>query len=380
MAWNEPGKGRDPWGGNGGGRGEGPNPPDLDEMVRNMQRKLGGMFGGGGGGRRSGESGGIFGVIGLIVIAFLAFEMIHIIQPAERGIVLRFGAHVATLTPGPAIRLPRPFERVIKVDIDEVSQFSHKALMLTQDENIVDVELAVQYRRGDAALYLFNVVGPEATLGQAAESAVREIAGKTTMDFILGAGRAEVAQATQVLLQQVLDQYNSGIVVLSVNLVDAQPPEPVQAAFADAIKAREDQERIINEAQAYANDVLPRARGAAARLMEEANAYRESAIARAEGEADRFRQILTEYERAPIVTRERLYIEAVEGVLAGSTKVIVDLDGSGNLMYLPLDQLIQGAASAVASPEFNPASGARQPAQPTTDPRSREAARARRAP
>jgi len=345
MAWNEPGKGRDPWGSPQRGRGDGPNPPDLDEMVRNMQRKFGSLFGGG-----RGEGGGVLGIVGLVLVAFLAVEMVHIVQPAQRGVVLRFGAHVATLNPGPAIRLPRPFERVIKVDIEEVSQFSHKALMLTQDENIVDVELAVQYRRSDAAAYLFNVLNPDATLGQAAESAVREVAGKTTMDVILGEGRSEVAEATRALLQNTLNQYESGIDVLSVNLVDAQPPEPVQAAFADAIKSREDQERIINEAQAYANDVLPRARGAAARLMEEANAYRESTIARADGEADRFLQILAEYERAPAVTRERLYIEAVEGVLAGSNKVIV---GNGMDAFVFDAKLGAGKAGQASGEAFS---------------------------
>ena len=345
MAWNEPGKGRDPWGGgdNGSGRGDG----DVDKVVRDLQRKLSGMFGGGG---RGNENGSLFTVVALAAVALLAWEMVHIVQPGERGVVLRFGAHVATLEPGPAIRMPRPFERVIKVNIEQVSQYSHNALMLTQDENIVDVELAVQYRRGDAAAFLFNVVEPDMTLGQAAESAIREVAGKTTMDLILGEGRSEVARATQELLQQTLDQYQAGITVLSVNLVDAQPPEQVQAAFADAIMAREDQVRIINEAEAYANDVIPRARGAAARQIEEANAYRESVIARARGEADRFVRVLTEYERAPVVTRERMYIEAIEDVLAGSHKVIVDIEGNGNLMVLPLDQLMQRAADSVAPP------------------------------
>lgn len=348
MSWNEPGKGKDPWGGRGGNGSGGQGPENLDEMVRRMQRKLGGLFGGGGPG------GGIFGslgIIGLVLLGILAWETIHIINPGENGVVLRFGQHVATLEPGPAIRFPRPIERVYKVDVEEVKQFSHKALMLTEDENIVDVELAVQFRRTDAPTYLFNVVEPEQTLGEAAESAIREVAGKNTMDFILGAGRAEVAQSTQVLLQDVLDSYNSGLTVLAVNLVDAQPPEPVQPAFADAIKAREDQERIINQAQAYANDVIPRARGAAARQLEEANAYLEGTVARAEGEAARFTQLLTEYELAPVVTRQRLYLETVESVLEKNHKVIIDTSDSGNLLYLPLDQLMQGAA---AFPQIRP--------------------------
>ncbi len=368
MAWNEPGKGRDPWGG-----GNGSEPPDLDEMMRRMQRRFSGLFGGGGRG-----DGGVMGLVGIVLLALLAYEMVHIIGPSERGVVLRFGAHVATLEPGPAVRMPRPIERVLRVNVEEVEQFSHKALMLTQDENIIDVELGVQYRRTDAPAFLFNVVDPDRTLGQAAESAVREIAGKTTMDYILGAGRAEVAASTQVLLQSTLDQYQAGISVLAVNLVDAQPPEQVQPAFEDAIKSREDQERLINEAQAYANDVLPRARGAAARVLEEANAYRESMIARAEGETARFLQILTEYEEAPRVTRERLYIETIESVLASSNKVLIDIDGGGNLMYLPLDQLMKGAGAAI--PQIESQRGSQSTPSSGSDERSRQNARDRGAP
>ncbi len=367
MAWNEPGKGRDPWGG-----GNGSQPPDIDEIMRKMQRRFGGMFGGG-------DGSGLFGLIGLIVVALLAYEMFHVIGPSERGVVLRFGQHVTTLEPGPALRFPRPIERVLRVNVEEVEQFAHKALMLTQDENIIDVELGVQYRRTSAADFLFNVIDPDRTLGQAAESAVREIAGKTTMDFVLGAGRAEVAASTQALLQSTLDQYQAGITVLAVNLVDAQPPEPVQAAFEDAIKSREDQERLINEAQAYANDVLPRARGAAARVMEEANAYRESTIARATGETSRFLQILTEYERAPAVTRERLYIEAIEAVLASSNKVLIDIDGAGNLMYLPLDQLLKG--TGVTPPLTEAQRDTRSPGSAgSSGDRGRDDGRGRRAP
>ena len=371
MSWNEPGKGRDPWGGR-----DGQNTPDLDEMVRSMQRKLGGLFGGRrGGGGGGGEGAGTFGIVLVVVVALLAFEMVHIIEAGQRGIVLRFGAHVATLEPGPAVRLPRPFERVIRVDVEEVSQYTNKALMLTQDENIVDIELGVQYRRRNAPAYVFNIVDPEGTLAAAAESAVREVAGKTTMDFILGSGRAEVAAETAKLLQSTLDAYESGIDVIAVNLVDAQPPEPVQSAFEDAIRAREDQERIINEAQAYANDVLPRARGAAARQLEEANAYREGTVARAQGEANRFLQVLAEYERAPSVTRERLYIETIEAVLGASSKVLIDTDNSGNLMYLPLDQLMRGDIRPTPVPSDGAPARTTQP--PPSTPRSRDDDRSR---
>ena len=334
MSWNEPGKGRDPWGGR-----DGQNAPDLAELVRSMQRKLSGLFGGGrrGGGTGGSEGAGTVVIVLIVIVALLAFEMVHIIEAGQRGIVLRFGEHVATLEPGPAVRLPRPIERVIRVDVEEVEQFTHKAL--------------------------------------AAESAVREVAGKTTMDFILGSGRAEVAAQTAKLLQSTLDSYQSGIDVIAVNLVDAQPPEAVQSAFEDAIRAREDQERIINEAQAYANDVLPRARGAAARQIEEANAYREGTVARAQGEANRFLQILAEYERAPSVTRERLYLETIEAVLGASSKVLIDTDNSGNLMYLPLDQLMRGDIRPVPVPSDGAPSRNTQP--PPSTPRTRDDDRSR---
>lgn len=342
MAWNDPGGNgsKDPW----GNRNSDSGPPDLDEVVRKMQDKLGGIFGSGGGrgGRGAVPGGGSPLVwVGLAVglAAFILWEIAHIIQPAERGVVLRFGQYVDTLEPGLNIRLPRPIEYVEVVDIDQIRSVSHKALMLTRDENIVDVELAVQYRIKDVKDYQFNVDGPDATLRLATESAIREVIGKNDMDFVLTEGRAETGIMVKDLLQAMLDQYRAGLQVTSVNMQPAKPPEPVKSAFDEAIKAREDEQRLINEAQAYRNEVLPKARGRAARMREEAAAYKDRVVAEAEGDASRFVQLLGAYQRAPGVTRERLYLETVEAVLGNTTKVLLDAKSGSNLLLLPLDKL-----------------------------------------
>jgi membrane protease subunit HflK len=220
-----------------------------------------------------------------------------------------------------------------------------ESLMLTQDENIIDIKFAIQYRIKDVRDYKFNVNNPDETLHQATESAVREIIGKSKMDFVLTEGRSEVVNRAKDLIQDVIDRYGSGLQVTSVNMQDAQPPEQVQAAFSDAVKAREDEVRLKNEAEAYANDVLPKARGRAARMMEEANAYKEQVIAQAEGEASRFTQVLAQYKKAPQVTRQRLYLDAIEEVMTNSTKVLVDVGDGNNLLYLPLDKMMQQAAA-----------------------------------
>lgn len=363
MAWNEPGGGKDPWGGRGGDQG----PPDLDEIVRKMQDKVGGLFGGrkgGGGGARGGAGGGRF-ALGLIVaaavIAWLAFG-IYIVEEGKRGVVLRFGQFSEITMPGPHWHIPFPIEQAQIVDVGqrrfvEVGYRSgaggsgqvsvpREALMLTRDENIVDIRIAVQYQVKDPREYLFNVRDPDITLKQATESAIREVIGKSNMDFVLTEGRTEVAMQTKGLIQGILDQYQAGILITTVNLQDAQPPEEVQGSFADAIKAREDEVRQKNEAEAYANDIIPRARGAAARVLEEANGYKLSVIARAEGESSRFDQLLTEYTEAPEVTRKRLYLDTMQRVMANSGKVTVDVSKGNNLLYLPLDQMLQGAAAA----------------------------------
>lgn len=363
MAWNEPGGGdKDPW----SGRGREQGPPDLDELVRKMQDRFGGLFGGrkkGGAGRPDG--GGRLGLGLIILIAAIVWLLsgIYIIDEGKRGVVLRFGKFTEITTPGPHWHIPYPVEEVEVVDVGqrrfvEIGYRStggrgntpvtvpKEALMLTQDENIVNIQLAVQYQVKDPRAYLFNVRDPDLTLKQASESAIREVVGKSKMDFVLKEGRGEIAQQTKDLLQQIMDQYKTGLLVTTVNLQDAQPPEEVQGAFADAIKAREDEARQKNEAEAYANDILPKARGAAARQLEEATAYRESIIAKAEGEASRFRQLLQEYHKAPEVTRERLYIDAMEKVLSATSKVTLDVSQGNSLLYLPLDKMLEGSAGA----------------------------------
>ena len=338
MAWNEPGD-KDPW----GGRRNGGGPPDLDEVVRKMQDKLGGLFGGGGPSRGGGGAGSplVWSVGAIVLLVALVVECAYIIQPAERGVVLRFGQYVATLEPGLSFRWPRPVEAVEKVDVDQIRDISHKATMLTKDENIVDIELAVQYKIKDVVAYWIRVKEPDGALRQATETAVRGVIGTSDMDFVLTEGRSEIARRTKEQIQAILDNYDTGLIIDSVNMRPAKPPDEVKAAFDDAIKAREDEQRLINEAEAYHNEVLPNARGAAARQVQEANGYRERVIASATGETERFKKLLTEYQKAPAVTRQRLYLETVESVLSNSSKVLLDVEGSNNILYLPLDDIVK---------------------------------------
>jgi len=347
MAWNEPGGGnKDPWSGKGGDQG----PPDLDEVVRKLQQKFGGLFGGGkpsgggskGGGLRGGgpSTAGIGLIAGILFVVWLA-SGIYIIEPAQRGVVLRFGAYSEVTQPGPHWHFPYPIEDVMKVDVDRIETFPHKAQMLTRDENIVDIELTVQFRVQDAADYLFQDRTPEKTLQDATETIVREIIGKSDLDFILTEGRGAIQTDIQASIQDLLSDYRTGLVVTSINMQPAKPPEQVKSAFDDAIKAREDKERIENEAEAYANEVVPKARGAASRRLADANAYRDRVIAEAQGETSRFLAVMTEYNQAPEVTRERMYLDSVETVLANSAKVMLDVEGGNNLVYLPLDRLLE---------------------------------------
>ena len=360
MAWNEPGGGnKDPWGQGGGNQG----PPDLDELIRKMQAKLGGIFGGArkGGGAVAGGGGGGFLSIGLLlgigVLVWLA-SGIYIIDEGKRGVVLRFGEFHAITGPGPHWHIPFPVDAVEVVDVEQrrFEEIGYRttagrsvvvpreALMLTRDENIVNVQMAVQYQVSDPREFLFNVRDPRASLQQAAESALREVVGKSNMDFVLTEGRSDVVMQVRALMQQMLDDYKAGLLVSEVSMQDVQPPEEVQGAFSDAIRAREDEQRFKNEAEAYANDIIPRARGQAARQLEEANAYKESVVAEAEGEASRFSQLLVEYKRAPEVTRKRLYLETMEEVLQSTGKVLVDVKSGNSLMYLPLDRMLKGGA------------------------------------
>ena len=351
MPWNEPGKDKDPW-----GQRNNNAPPDLDEVFKNLKKKLNGVLGGGkggsGGGSRSSDD---FSGLMLIAIAALLvvwlLSGIYIVDEGKRGVETRFGAKSDVTMPGPHWRLPWPIDAVEQVDVEGIRTTNHNSQMLTEDENIVALSLAVQYNIKNAQEYAFEVRDPDITLKQAAETAIREVVGRNKMDFIITGGRSEIASETKRIMQEILDSYKTGLNVLQVNLNEAQPPEEVQDAFADAIKAREDEQRIINEANAYRNDIVPKARGDAQSMLEDAEAYRTRVLKASQGETQRFTQLLTEYQRAPEVTRERLYIDTLEEIMSNNPKVVMDIkDGGNNLTYLPLDKIIsQGKTSTPSS-------------------------------
>ncbi|MBB1076149.1 FtsH protease activity modulator HflK [Rhodoferax sp. 4810] len=346
MAWNEPGGGnKDPWGNHQGNQ----VPPDFDEIIRNLNQRITQLFGGGGHTGRGDDEHVNWRIIILLIAVLITgwlLSGIYIVDPAERGVVLRFGAYTTVTEPGPHWRIPWPIESVQVVNVDEISSFSHKASMLTQDENIVDVELTVQSRIQDAAYYLFQDQNPEKTLRDATETVVRKTIGGSKLDFILTEGRGAIAVIIQERVQDLMDQYRTGLLVTSVNMQPAKPPDEVKEAFDDAIKAREDKERLENKAEAYSNEILPQARGEAARASANAKAYRDRVIAEAQGEASRFLAVLAEYKKAPEVTRERLYLETIEGVFAHNHKVLVDVPGGNNVFYLPLEQLTKQSSSS----------------------------------
>jgi membrane protease subunit HflK len=359
MSWNEPGGNKkDPW----SGRDQQDVPPDLEEVIRVMQERLSRLFGGKGGGDLQ-PTAIIFAlVVGVVLIWGLTG--FYIVDEGNRGVVTRFGRYQETTMSGLHWRWPSPIENVDVVNVEQqrfievgyksggrqqaAGSVPREALMLTQDENIVDIRLAVQYQIKDAKDYLFNVFDPDLTLKQVTESAERGIIGKSSMDFVLTEGRSGIADEIKAEIQQVLDQYRAGIRVITVNFVDAQPPEEVQNAFEDAIKAREDEQRLKNEAEAYANEVIPTARGAAARLLEEAEAYKQKTIAKAQGEAGRFKELLAEYEKAPEIMRERLYLETLETIFEKSNTVMVDLKSGNNLIYLPQEKQVPTPAKISA--------------------------------
>ncbi|MCP4075618.1 MAG: FtsH protease activity modulator HflK [Gammaproteobacteria bacterium] len=348
MPWNEPGKDKDPW-----GQRNNDAPPDLDEVFKNLKKKLNGLLGSGkGSGSNGSRSGGSEDYSGIILIAVGALVVvwllsgIYIVDEGKRGVETRFGAKSDITMPGPHWRLPWPIDEVEQVNVEGIRKINHNSQMLTEDENIVSLSLEVQYNVKNAQNYVFEVREPDITLKQAAETAVREVVGRSTMDFVITDGRATVSSETKRIMQDILDSYATGLNVLQVNLNEAQPPEEVQDAFADAIKAREDEQRIINEANAYRNDVVPKARGDGQGMLEDAEAYRTRVTKSAEGETERFTQLLAEYQRAPEVTRERLYLDAMEEVMANNSKVIMDSQNSGNLMYLPLDKLMSGGTGS----------------------------------
>ena len=347
MAWNEPGGNKkDPWGGGGND-----SPPDLDELARKMRDRMNKFFGGKGGG--SGKKGaGIplnFGLIAIVAVLAWILSGIYIIQPAERGVVLRLGEYNAITGPGPHWFM-RGIETVDKVDVDNLRTVSHRAKMLTRDENIIQVEVAVQYQVRDAKEYLFQVRDPDYTLQEATESALREVIGGISMDEFLSGGRGAIVQQTKELTQTILDKYNAGLILTSVNLQDPQPPEEVQGAFEDAIKAQEDEVRYKNQAQAYALDILPKARGDATRMREAAMAYRDKVVAGAEGDASRFTQTRIEYEKAPEITRKRMYLETMEYVFANTSKVVMQVESGNSLMYIPLDKLMENKGVVPRAP------------------------------
>ncbi|MBD3670580.1 MAG: FtsH protease activity modulator HflK [Gammaproteobacteria bacterium] len=346
MTWNEPGGSRDkdPWGGPGKDQG----PPDIDEVVKKLQDKLGGLFGGRGGrggGSGVGKPGGLAGLIVGAVLVVWALSGIYIVDEGKRGVVMQFGAYHETTEPG-LHWSPKLIQTVEIVDVENIydevigDQLA-EAIMLTQDENIVDIQFSIQYRINDPQAYLFNVYAPELTLRNAIESAVREVVGKSSWNTVTTEGRGETVAKVEALLQEILDQYRAGIQITSVNMQHAREPRQVREAFADVNKAREDAERMKNEAQAYSNDILPKARGGAARQVEEAEAYSSRVIAEAEGDATRFNKVLAEYNKAPRVTRERLYLETMEEIYAKSKKIVVDVKGGNSMFYLPLDQIMQ---------------------------------------
>jgi membrane protease subunit HflK len=351
-------------------------PPDLEDLLRKLNAKIAALLGGKGGGKNGGAGqgapvpgiGGGLGLIALIAALIWLGSGFYIVDASQRGVVLRFGKQVETTEPGPRWHWPFPIETVEVVNLSQVrtveigyrdnvkNKVLKESLMLTDDLNIIDIQFAVQYILRDPGEYLFNNRNPDENVRQAAETAIREVVGKNKMDFVLYEGREQVAAAATKLMQEILDRYKSGIVVSQVTMQNAQPPEQVQASFDDAVKAGQDKERQKNEGQSYANDVVPRARGTAARLLQEADGYKQSVILNAEGDASRFKQILVEYEKAPAVTRERMYIDMMQQVMGNISKVMVDQKNSNSMLYLPLDKLIEASRTGVAAaPEAVPA-------------------------
>ena len=330
MAWNEPGN-KDPWGRN-------KNNSNLDGVFKDFKKTFDDLLGSSGSATPPSPKKSA-GFLAAIIFAVYFLSGIYIVNDGERGVVLQFGSFKEITMPGPHW-IPRFIQSVEIVDVSNIRSVQQKAVMLTEDENIVSISFAIQYDIKDASDYIFNLRDPEVTVSQSGESAIREVMGQNTMDFIITEGRTKVAEDTKELLQIVLDTYGAGVNILSLNILEAQPPEQVQDAFSDAIKAREDEQRYINEAEAYRNEIIPLARGKAKQMLEQAIAYKVKLINAAEGEASRFTQLYNEYKKAPSVTKERLYLEAVESVLSNSSKVMVDIEGGNNMMYLPLDQLI----------------------------------------
>ncbi len=367
MAWNEPGgnsNNQDPWGGGGrrgnggGGGGDRKGPPDLDEAFRKLQDNLKGVFGGkkrgsDGSGSNSGKGGG-FGLLFValaVVGAFWLYNAIYVVDEQEQAVVLRFGKYHETVGPGLNIYFP-PIDRKFQENVTRERAYSKQGQMLTEDENIIEVPLTVQYKISNLQDFVLNVDMPETSLQHATDSAVRHVVGSTEMDQVLTEGREQMAGDVRERLQRFLDTYRTGITVTQVNLQSAAAPREVQEAFDDVIRAREDEQREKNQAETYANGVVPEARGQAQRLIEDASGYRDEVISRAQGEADRFTALVAEYRKAPEVTRERLYLDTMQQMMSNTSKVLVTGDkGQNNLLYLPLDKMIdsRGGSSNASS-------------------------------
>ena len=353
MAWNEPGnnngdnngRDKDPWGNNdrgnrnSGGRDQGP--PDLDEVFNKLSQKLGGKFGkkggmpsiGGGGGGAIG-----FGLIAIVAFAIWVFSGFYTIGEAEKGVVVRLGKYDHIVDPGLNWR-PRFIDEVTPVNVQAIRALRASGTMLTKDENVVTVEMGVQYRVSDPYKYLFVVTNADDSLRQATDSALRAVIGDSLMDSTLTSGRQQIRQSTQETLNSIIDNYDMGLVIVDVNFQSARPPEQVKDSFDDAIAAREDEERFEREAEAYRNDILPKATGRAERLKKEALGYSERIVNEALGQVAQFEKLLPEYQAAPKVTRDRLYLDTMEQVYSSTSKVLIDSESSGNLLYLPIDKL-----------------------------------------
>lgn len=377
MPWKEPGKGdKDPW-----SSGD-QQPPDLEEVFRKVNNRLRSLFGGGGsGGERQSDGGGsgngsLFSILIVALLLWAGYDSVHIVDQAEQGVVLRFGKFNRTLSPGINLTFPRPIETMTAVNVSNIRTLEDRGHMLTQDENLVDINYKVQYRVAAAQDFLFKVRDAETTVKQAAESALRESVGTNRLDAILeGTQREQVRIDSQRVLQETMDRYNAGIQITEFNLVDVQVPSQVREAYSDVIRAREDRERYIEEARVHANSVVPEARGKAARILQEAEGYKASTVALAEGEAQRFNLLLKEYQKAPEITRKRMYLQTMENVFARSNKVLLDTKNSGNVLYLPLDQLSGGSSSKgpLLPPVMTPDSGPEGENQATNRTSRREA-------
>ncbi len=355
MAWNEPGNGgkdRDPWGNNGKQQG---GPPDLDQVIRNLSSKLGGLLGRSGTGSGGGGGVGTFGIVVGLVLAVVVWVVsgFYTIGEAQRGVVLRFGNYYQTVDPGLSWKATF-IDRVFPVDVETVRSQPASGFMLTRDENLVRVEMDVQYRVLEPRDYLFNVTNADDSLHQALDSALRFVVGHSTMDDVLTVGRERVRQETRELLEQIIEPYQLGLAVLDLNFLPARPPEEVKDAFDDAIAAQEDEQRFIREAEAYAREIEPKARGQVQRLLQEAEAYKEQIALRAEGEVARFRELLPQYQEQPKLTRDRIYLETMEEIYSKVNKVIVDTpEGNNSLLYLPLDKLAEQNANRAARVDPN---------------------------